>query len=359
MQHAAIEDRTPFAFAHLFTYDEGGRPLVVVVSQATFEIVADASQSSASHRLALVAEQPPVALAGTRWEPTLSELSPDPTPHEADVVSYRIEPCVAFFKPCTDVVLVGHAHARDGNTTAMRAGLKVGSLEKLVVVHGDRYWQREGGDWVPGPAKPFDRIPLRYERAFGGWDRSHPNPREHHAFAQNPLGLGYRGDEPREADEGSRLPNIEDPSAPIERHGQIVPPAGFGFIAPGWEPRSKLAGTYDEAWMESRMPYLAHDFDRRFFNAAPPGLVADGYLSGGEPVAVFGATPVEHMLFALPTINPPSCTIERVAAEDAVARMALDTVIIDTDHDRVTLLFRGHAALRDGPRDVRSLKIAN
>lgn len=360
MQHAAIEDRTPFAFAHLFTHDETGRPLVVAVSQATFSIVPDASQGSVTHRLELVEEQPPVALAGSRWVSTVSdELSPDPPPHDPDVVSYRVEPCAAFFKPATDVVLVGHAHAPDGDTIRMRAGLKVGSLEKVVTVHGDRRWVREGGELVPGPARRFERIPLRYERAFGGWDRT-GDPENHHPYAPNPLGLGYRASSaPPSPDDDLRLPNIEDAKEPIERYGQIVPPAGFGFVGPGWEPRSKLAGTYDEAWMATRMPYLAGDFDRRFFNAASPGLIADGHLAGGEPVAVFGATRAEHMLFALPALEPPTCTVERVAKGDVVVQMALDTVIIDTDDDRVTLLFRAHAALRDGPRDVRSLMIAN
>jgi hypothetical protein len=244
----------------------------------------------------------------------------------------------------------------------MRVGLKVGALEKLVTVFGDRRWQSRDGEMVPSEPAPFERIALRYEHAFGGWDRSHPDADKHHCYAPNPLGVGYRklddeADEPIEPEEGLRLPNLEDPNELIERYGQVVSPAGFGFVGPSWEPRSKLAGSYDEAWIEERMPYLATDFDRRFFNAASPGLVADGYLSGREPVAIFGATREKHALFSLPGNKPPRCTVQRVAADDLVCAMPLDTVVIDTDRKLVTLWYRGHAVLRDGPRDVRGIRI--
>jgi hypothetical protein len=38
--------------------------------------------------------------------------------------------------------------------------------------------------------------------------------------------------------------------------------------------------------------------------------------------------------------------------------MNLDTVIIDLDEQQVLLLWRGNTALREGPRDVRSISVA-
>jgi hypothetical protein len=356
MQHADIENDTPFAFAQLYSYDATGRPVAVAIVQAVFDIVTDSSSAPTTHRLERAAEQPEVNFCGEPWEPSDDEHSPDPPPGEEGVVSHRIEPCTAYVKLATDVVLVGHARAPSTDTTRMRVGLKVGPLEKVLVVHGDRRWVKEGNALVPSEARRFERIPLRYERAFGGWDRSHDDPDEHHAYAPNPLGIGYRKDDaPQE--EGLALPNVEDPEDPLEHYGQVVSPAGFGFVAPGWEPRSKLAGTYDEQWIEHRMPYLAEDFDPRFFNAASPGLVADGHLAGAEPVAIFGTT-ADHMLFGLPGIGPFESTVERVNADDIKSNMPLDTVIIDTDRSRVTLWYRSHAVLRDGPRDVRAIRIA-
>ena len=372
MQHAAIDNQTPYAFEHLFMHEEHGRPVVVSVVQATFGIVEDASRSPASHRLELLEAQPPVQLGGERWESILpDDRSPDPPGDDPEVVSYRFEPCMAFFKPATDVVLVGHALAPSSDTTQMKVGLKVGALEKLVQVYGERMWLREGGEMVATKPLAFERIPLRYERAFGGWDRRDADPDKHRCYAPNPVGVGYQQVKPPKEDadeaedeaeelepiEGLRLPNIEDPADPLKRYGQLVAPAGFGFLSPHWEPRCKLIGTYDEAWMEERMPYLAADFDRRFFNAASPGLIADGYLTGHEPVVVFGVAP-KPMIFALPGVRAPTCTVERIGCEDAVLAMPLDTVHIDSDRHQLTLSYRAHALLRDGPRDVRSVRIA-
>ena len=55
--------------------------------------------------------------------------------------------------------------------------------------------------------------------------------------------------------------------------GQNVLAAAFGPVGRHWEPRVRYAGTYDDRWTEDRMPLLPKDFDDRFHNAAPPGLV--------------------------------------------------------------------------------------
>ena len=47
-------------------------------------------------------------------------------------------------------------------------------------------------------------------------------------------------------EEGTRLPNLEDPSNPVQAYGQIVTPVGFGFTSPNWQPRASFAGTFDE-----------------------------------------------------------------------------------------------------------------
>ncbi len=46
-----------------------------------------------------------------------------------------------------------------------------------------------------------------------------------------------------------------------------------------------MMGLADEVWNKTRKPLLPKNFDRRYFNAAAPGLVAPGYLKGDEPVA--------------------------------------------------------------------------
>jgi hypothetical protein len=45
--------------------------------------------------------------------------------------------------------------------------------------------------------------------------------------------------------------------------------AGFGALNKAWAPRLALAGTYDDAWLSQRHPYLPKDFDFAYWNGAP------------------------------------------------------------------------------------------
>ncbi|WP_437585660.1 DUF2169 family type VI secretion system accessory protein [Sorangium sp. So ce1000] len=335
MSHPAIENRTAFALELLFLADEDGRPLLVPLVQATFAIAPGRGLIPAD-------EQLPVNLTGALWG------------KGADVSSYRVEPAFAFFKPVTDVVLLGHAHAR--NAAEAQVVFRVGPVGKTIRVVGDRFWRRSGGAIAATRPLLFDRMSLSYERAFGGWDRSDPDPAKHTFEPRNPIGVGFRAAHAR-FEEGVQLPNLEDPADPMQRWGQVVTPAGVGFTSPNWQPRASLAGTYDDAWSRTRMPLLPRDFDRRFFNAASPGLVAPGYLRGDEPVLVDGASPHGRLSFRLPGLRPPRCRASLARREDVEIELRLDTVIVDTDEDRIVMQYRGNVALRDGPHDVRAVVI--
>jgi hypothetical protein len=337
MGHPAIENETAFALLSLFPSDEDGRPLFVPVLQATYAI-------SPNGRLVLASPSP-----APRPEGVLHG-------ENAAVSSYRVEQIFAFTKLATDVVLVGHAcSARP--VTWLDVSLRVGALGKVVRVLGDRAWVKAAGGIAATEPLPFDRMPLVYERAFGGWDRTSPDPRHHRADRRNPVGVGFclPG---RPFEDGLRLPNLEDPADPLRGFGQVVAPAGFGFVSPDWEPRSSLGGTYDEAWRKERMPLLPKDFDRRFFNAASTGLVANGHLRGDEEVTVDNASPRGRLSFRLPGPKAITCRASTRRA-DARFPLALDTVIVDTDASTLTLLYRGHLALRDGPLDVRHAAITD
>src|SRR5437763_15597642 len=99
-------------------------------------------------------------------------------------------------------------------------------------------------------------MPLVYERAFGGADLPHKKQSAWGFEARNPVGRGLVSNPGREDLAEVPLPNVEDPSALITRYQDRPAPAGFGFIAPGWEPRKKYAGTYDDAWLSGRCPLL-------------------------------------------------------------------------------------------------------
>src|ERR1700722_14935976 len=168
--HPAVECAKSLSTDILFLQTEGGGPLLVSLISATFEILDDR----------ITPTVPPVDLnlGGELWgEPGKS--------------SYKYEPQCAFMKPATDVVLIGSAVAQKAGCSQQDVGLCVGSLRKVVRVIGDRYWLKTFGMAFMSPPEPFESIPLIYERAFGGWDRSNPDPKAHAFEPRNPVGTGF------------------------------------------------------------------------------------------------------------------------------------------------------------------------
>jgi hypothetical protein len=332
-----IENTTPFTADVLFLCDESYRPVATPIVKATYAI-------GRGRELMLAEQQRPIELKGTHHgEPGTSSL--------------REEPEVAFVKEATDVVLIGHAVAPHPGCSELDVSLSVGPIQKTVSVIGDRIWEKGLAGMRIGPSAPFERIPLIWERAFGGWDET-PTREKRRAFEpRNPVGVGFHARQ-SQLDSGTPLPNLEDPGQRIKRWGSQPRPAGFGFIAPNWEPRAALAGTYDESWETGRSPRLPMDFRRRHFNAAPEDQIVDGYLPGDARVEVTHVTPDGRLVFDLPGLASPTAVVSRRNGRPETLALALDTVVIDTDAMRVSLLWRQHTLLRNGPFDVRSVRIA-
>src|SRR5205823_688661 len=114
---------------------------------------------------------------------------------------------------------------------------------------------------------------------------------------RNPIGRGVH--RRAAALEGHPLPNFEDPRAPITDARKLPAPVGWGAIAPHWQPRSSLAGTYDARWREERFPLLPVDYNPAFLNAAPLDQQLDHYRPGVE-VRLSGFTPRRGERFLLP-----------------------------------------------------------
>jgi hypothetical protein len=331
MGHPTIENNTGFAFEPIHLSNEDGRPVLVTLFRATFEL---------RRRVLVLAEkQEPIPIAGQLYG------------ESADVSSYRYEPETSYVKPGTDIVLIGHAVAMRAQATELDVGIQVGRVQRTARVVGDRVWLQGGGMTSP---LPFERMPLVWERSFGGWDRTAGTPEKPEFDPRNPVGTGFRS--PNGVfQEGVRLPNIENRSERLTSYGQVVTPVGFGFVSANWQSRAMFAGTYDGAWIRDRMPLLPRDFDKRFYNAAAPGLVSNTYLRGGEPVSLVGLSPMGTLDFSLPIVAPPRCRVALRRRPDATVDTVLDTVVINLDEDRVFLGFRGHLPLRDGPHDVAAI----
>src|SRR5262249_31114875 len=152
--------------------DKDGHHLWIVAVKATFNVALNG-------QLSLADEQPPPALAPEyEGEPGASSLLFD-----SDLL---------YAKPCTDVIAVAQAHAPGGQPreTTM-VSLRVGPIQKRLVVHGDRSFMPAIHGVAPGSTKPFVRRPIRYEWAFGGMDLQDPLPSKHRIDDRNPIGKGF------------------------------------------------------------------------------------------------------------------------------------------------------------------------
>jgi hypothetical protein len=307
-----FKNNTPFKGTIFLMPDPDGIDSLYTVVKATFV---------PSDPIALADEQVPVSMEQQHYG-------------EPDRTSIRVPSDVSLMKPGTDVLLLGHAYAPGGRPTPqMDVSLKVGPLRKRIRVFGDRMW-RTGLGFSSTRPSPFDTMPLVWERAYGGTDPAD----ETSADMRNPVGLGFSAPEAEDPDGEFWLPNLEDPSNLISGLRASPPPACFAPVAAHWEPRRSFAGTYDEQWQQERAPYLPLDFDPRFFQLAPPGLVATDYLSGGELVEIEGASPSGLIRCRLPVIDLSVTYILDGQPHERPA--VLDTVIIEPDLDRMQLVWR-------------------
>lgn len=334
MPHPLVDNQTPHRVELLQLTDEQAVAQVVPCVQASLVITPDG----------LAPVTPPLAIAiGGKWRGD---------PATSSMVS---EPQIAFTKPGTDVVLRGHAWTPQPGATEGMVGIRVGPLQKTARVFGDRRYQSRFGMTSISRPEPFERIPIVAERAYGGWDKRDEDPRRHACEARNPVGRGFWLRAPDGDDK--LLPNFEDPQDLIGSWSDRPVPACFGFIGPEWQPRLAFAGTYDEAWARNRKPLLPNNFDRRFFNAAAPGLVSPTPLRGDEEVVVVGCSAQQRVAFRLPFAMAPGCRAELLGGRWVDIPLKLDTVTVDMDLGVVTLLWRGCHPSRNGLHDVRTVEI--
>jgi hypothetical protein len=315
-----ITNSTPYAAERCWVRDKNGAEVWVVAVKATFVIAPDGSTQVAD-------QQDKVCLSPVyRGEPGKTSLLYDSDLHHT--------------KLNTDVVLNAHAYAPQGRPTKqIDVTVRVANVHKTLRVCGNRVWKPALIGLKLSEPEPFTKMPLIYERAFGGDDHT-PGEAQHHTWNErNPVGVGFALR--RENLIGERLPNVENPSALITTWTSRPDPVGFGPIAGHWKPRVHFAGTYDEKWAREWQPLLPRDFDERFYQCAPADQQATGYLGGGELVELSNLTPTGTLSFRLPRQTLGFKT-DFDDGTSALHRCRLHTVIIEPDVPRVILVWHTH-----------------
>ncbi|MBJ6724519.1 DUF2169 family type VI secretion system accessory protein [Geomesophilobacter sediminis] len=317
------------------TLPDGKNWSLLVVIKGTWQLRHDGA-------LALAEEQQPVLLSPVYYGAPNSS-------------SIRYDSDLLLEKPGTDCILNGHAWAPKVGVAAVDVLFAVGPVRKKIRVFGERFWMKALWKVALSRPLPFERIPLVWERAFGGVDASWPDPACHEHFVENPIGRGLRAKKSKLPVDGLRLPNLEDPSFLITKLSDRPDPAGVGVIPPHWQPRARFADKYHEVWRESRFPLLPEGQDLRFNACAAPGLTTPNFLTGTEPVVVENAAKQGRLSFRLPGVKP-EVTV-RLANSEEELPIELDTVIVEPDEERVVLVWRGRRVVHHPGQEIRQVTI--
>ncbi|SAK72217.1 hypothetical protein AWB82_04414 [Caballeronia glebae] len=320
-----VINHTSYAADRTWVQDRDANKIWFVLVKATFDILADGTTSLAEKQESVLRVAQP---RGKFGESSLI--------YESDILG---------LKPATDIVVNGHAWAPNGRPVAsVDVGFAVGPVRKILRVFGDRVWERTvmRGIAMSTP-RPFSRIPLEYERAFGGWDRTASDLADHRLESRNPVGTGFVCN--LAGLDGTRLPNFEYGDRLIASWKDRPTPAGFGPVDCAWSPRRELAGTYDGEWQRTRAPLWATDFDPRYHQCAPGDQQVQGYLRGGEPMRLLNLSASGSLSFRLPRVYPFFET--RIGRERIEHRGRLCTVLLEPDVPRVIMTWQTSLVCND------------
>jgi uncharacterized protein YjbI with pentapeptide repeats len=238
----------------------------------------------------------------------------------------------------TDLILLATCHAAAGKSaTVLRAGFRVGAYQKSVAVIGNRRWKPGLLATAQTEPESFTSIPITWDRAYGG-----------KGYKKNPVGIGRQK-------EAGELPNIELPDRLLKGPGDALDPAGFGPVAPTWEPRNSVKGKFDAKWLKERWPWYPEDFDFGVFNGAPRDQQIDGFLKGDEELEFSHLHP-QHAKYVsrLPGLRARCFVGEKIDGKPVFREVPLkiDTLWIDLEASQLVLVWRGLL-------DVRTLKMVD
>jgi hypothetical protein len=312
-----IDNKTPFSAKMFATFDSKACEKHILVVSASFT-------AKARDAVSISQEQMEISPVDTYWG--------DPAN-----TSIRQPGQMVFDKPCVDVIVSGHAIPPNGRRiTSMEIGIKISDISKVLLVSGDRFWKHGVTGKIPSSPNYFERIPVTFERAFGGGVGlidSIATPYE----LRNPVGVGVGGHRSIHPNVNTEIPNFEYPNDRQLNVDQRPMPACFGALAPGWKPRSDHAGTYDSAWLKEQAPLLPHDFDTRFFQFAPEDQRSNS-VKVDDLVQVNGMTPEGIWQFQVPHVNLPVTLTYSDRLQKAF--LSLDCIHLEPDLYRVSMIGR-------------------
>jgi hypothetical protein len=308
-----------------------------------------------------------VAVKGTFQIPENPEREPELAKEQAELVHTDVftgeppfsapvyENDYAPRKPRCDVLLNGSAYAPGGKPVErVSVSLRVGTMTKSFEVVGNRVWKAGILYMTSTKPKPFTVMPISYDNAFGGVDKSQEDEAKFRWYPTNFAGVGYHEFTAAKFLDGKPLPNTEERGQPITNPRGNYRPMAFGPIGRAWQPRPKLAGTYDQKWLDEKFPFLPDDFKDKYFQSSPPDQQID-HAKGGEEVELINLTPEGKTRFRLPGLVFPVLFSSR--AGKTTVEPVVDTVVIEPDKKRFMMTWRATLALRRNIHEMDHVQV--
>jgi hypothetical protein len=275
--------------------------------------------------------------------------------------------------PSLEVILLGHAYApRERPVSALTAALTVGKVRRELLVFGDRSWAPNRK--VTSRPAPFIKMPLTYSRAFGGTVPI--NLDQESVFdlcdACNKHGLGFdaermarelggllkapRGYPTLPSGYIRRLPNLEDPRAPIARWQDAPLPCCWATVpidVPLWPARQardkpKPPPPPSLAEIKRELPSVAN------YRAHPDWVI---------PVPTVAPTiRLENLLAAIPVLEisvPDFGVVADYTVNGRLGRRSLmpHTLVLLPDQARFYVVYRLPFNFQFQPGDEREFRL--
>ncbi|MDI3292023.1 DUF2169 domain-containing protein, partial [Polyangium sp. 15x6] len=311
----------PFRVASLLWQPRRGGWVLTVVCKATYDLAPVQSR--------LAANQDDPNEDDNHWndDPARSVYSP------SDLVPFKVR---------ADVVLVGNAFAPRGEASrSILTRLVVGGVDKSIEAFGERVF---GPDGAVRETSRVTKVPLRYERATGGPDTLNP--------------VGIRPDAQPDAYGVSPVPNLQPPGLLVQSRADVIPPIGYGPIAPTWPGRMEALGAHASSFSQQlvREQPVPDDIDPAYFDCAPRDQQLDE-LRDNERIVLENLHPQHpRMVTSLPGLHPRAFVV-RPGGNPQDLTMKCDTLWIDTDRAQCTLTWRGQIGL-DRPHGLGRVVVA-
>jgi uncharacterized protein YjbI with pentapeptide repeats len=231
--------------------------------------------------------------------------------------------------------MAGCAYAPAGRAVpGLTVSVQAGTLRKQLLVHGNRRWTHGPLGWRASEPEPFFTQPIGLSHAYGarGWP-------------DNPYGIGRLTDTANA--EGCALPNVEQPGAPMLAPADVVPVATFGPLPQCSTACTRWLGALDQAWQNTRFPWLPDDTDPRWYDRVPQDQCIASYWRGDEAWSVTHMHPdLPELSGVLPGLRPRLLVHTLDSPEQRrELPLDLDTLWFFPNQSRVVLLYRAEFAV--------------